>query len=71
MRRGGRLALKLIDPSQPDIQRGLQFKLPNSAREEDGSHDDVQGNEDAWTEDVTCGHGAGTLDVLQVRNYSI
>ena len=71
MRRGGRSALKTSEPSQPDIQRVLRFKLPDSAREEDASHDDVQGNEDAWTEDVTCGHGAGTLDVLQVRNYSI
>ena len=71
MRRGGRSALKSIEPSQPDIQRVLRFKLPNSARKEDSSHHDVQGNEDAWTKDVTCGHGVGTLDVLQVRNYSI
>ena len=41
MRRGGRLALKTSEPSQSDIQRVLRFKLPNSATDEDASHDDV------------------------------
>ena len=41
MRREGRLALKSIEPSHPDILRVLRFKLPNSAREEDAFHDDV------------------------------
>ena len=69
MRRGGTSALKSIEPSQPDIQRVLRFELPNSAREEDAFHHDVHGNEDAWTGDVTYGHGLGSFDVLQVRNY--
>ena len=41
MTRGGRSALKNLEPSQADVQRVLRFKWPSSATEEDGPHDDV------------------------------
>ena len=71
MTRGGRSALKSLEPSQADVQRVLRFKLPNSATEEEGPHDDVQGNEDASTEDVSYRHGERPFDVLLVSNDSI
>ena len=64
MPRGGRSVLKSSEPSQVDVQRVLRFKLPNSATNEEASHDDVQGNEDASTEDVSCGLGERTSDVF-------
>ena len=57
MTRGGRSALKTSKPSQADVQRVLRFKLPNTATEEEGPHDDVQGHEDIEAGDVSYGHG--------------
>ena len=71
MPRGGRSALKSSEPSQADIQRVLRFKLPSSATDEEASHDDMQGNEDASTEDLSCGLGELTSDVFQVSTKSI
>ena len=71
MPRGGRLALRSSVPLQADVQRVLRFKLPSSTTDEEASHDDVQGNEDAWTEDLSCGLGELTSDVFQVSTESI
>ena len=71
MSRGRRLVLKSSEASQADVQRILRFKLPNSAIDEEASHDDVHGNEDASTEDVSCGFGERTSDVFQVSIDSI
>ena len=71
MMKRGRSAVKSSEPSQVDVQRVLRFKLPNSAIEEEGPHDDVQGNEDASTKDVSSKHGERPFDVLLVNNDSI
>ena len=71
MTRGRRSALKTSEPSQADVQRVLRFKLPNTATEEEGPHDDVQGHEDIEAGDVSYGHGEQIMDVALVSNDSI
>ena len=63
--------MKSSKPLQADVQRVLRFKLPNSAIEEEGPHDDVQGNEDTQAEDVSSRHGEQIMDVLLVSNDSV
>ena len=71
MTRRGRSALKTSEPSQVEVQRVLRFKLSNSATDEEDPHDDVQGNEDASTKNLSSRHGEWIMDVLQVSNDSI
>ena len=71
MTRGGRSVLKSSEPSQADVHRVLRFKLTNSAAVEEAPHDNVQGDEDASTEDASSGHGERSSEVFQVSNHSI
>ena len=71
MTRGGRSALKTLEPSQVDVQRVLRFKLLNSATDEEDPHLDVQGTADALTEYLSGRHAERTVDVMHISNDSI